>query len=991
MKKILALFLICTMILGMIPGVFAAPKEEEPEVLTEEDYYTADLMWEAVNAKEAEMKEKKASIRQTTEALISQVTSSPYYEEDSLIRKGEQFFWETIDGIPCGYSPRLAEKAANAPPLANYDPSTAETVITASYKTRGGSPNSRDVYLIQPYYGLDTSFTTQYVNEAKNIASALGGTATTYRTTGATIDAIANSIESGAVVIFDSHGDTDYAKGEDYVTKANTSYICLQTNTGITTEDYRIANGPFGSYYHAYYAGSYGSMKYYCVDGTAIANHMEKDSPNGMLWMAICLSMATDGLHAPLRERGVEVAYGYSQSVTFEYDYDWEEAFWSKMILGQTVGEAITYMKEEVGLWDWCHASDYDTIAEARATYCAFPIVVSSEDVYPGHGNVDDLQTVHSTWTLIGECVHTDVTYIPAVPVTCTTDGNIAYYQCNKCMAVFTDRSLTYRISLWETVLPSSGHKYDDGKVTTDATCTTDGILTFTCQACGLTYTNTISATGHNFVNDLCAACGMEKPDFVPFSKGQSGLFVIAAKVNNVYYALPNTYTSTSGKQYPITVDGEHGYVPEEQAAEVALTLTYDVETGRYTIYNGSYYLRYPSSTNLGGSTSPYTWDIREGFNGTWRIVSQDSNRGLVYRAAGYQCFGGYYLSNVFTGGREYFDVEILPVVAQQEENIPGGGDTEPEIFVDETLILSHSLNLASDISINYAVKTEVLDAYDTYYLACELPVYSGNGTMEQKIITIDPVLNGSYYYFTLTGITAVQMGDEVKATLHLSKGKDQYVSPTDVYSISTYAYSQLNKAGATEKLKKICAELLRYGTMAQNFKDYRLDALVDAQMTEEHRTYLSDIDGVTFGQNNEEINDVLDASVLWAGKTLNLESKIAVKFIVDLSQSKHDPNELTLRVSYTNYKGEPVEAEIKGATLYHEAKQYYAFELDTLLAAEMRCVLRAAVYHGDVKVSPTLIYSADSYANGRSGELLALCKALMAYSDTALAFFTTN
>jgi hypothetical protein len=128
----------------------------------------------------------------------------------------------------------------------DYDVAMAESTFTTSYSLKSGSPGNQDVFLIQPYYGIDTSFTEQYYTEANQIADALGGNATTYRTVNATIDKIADAIEKGAVVMFDSHGDTDYISGEDYTTKANTSYICLQTNNGLTSEDYEVAQGTFG-------------------------------------------------------------------------------------------------------------------------------------------------------------------------------------------------------------------------------------------------------------------------------------------------------------------------------------------------------------------------------------------------------------------------------------------------------------------------------------------------------------------------------------------------------------------------------------------------------------------------------------------------------------------------------------------------------------------------------------------------------------------------
>ncbi len=520
MIRFLALLLIAALSLSLLPMVFAA-KEETPstEPLTEEDYALADLMWAEVNAKEESMLAKKAPVSKTVEALIATVTASPYYEEDSLIRNGDHFFWETTDGIACGYSPRLSAMAREEADRDEREVSPSPDISSYTHKN---STTGKNVYLFQPYYGLDRDFTTQYVTESQRIAKALGGTATTYRTTNATIDAIANAMEEGAVIIFDSHGDTDYANGDDYATRANTSYICLQTNEGITPNDMQKVSGPFSSYYHAYYAGNYGQMQYYCVDGTAIANHMDKNAPNNLLWMALCLSMTTDGLHAPLMKKGVGVTYGYSQSVTFEYDYAWEEVFWDNMLANSTVANAVAAMKEEVGLWDWCHSSSYDSLWEAREYYCAFPIVVSAQDPYPGHGKVDDYQTVRSTWVLNNNCSHSNVAYSPEVPATCHEAGTMAYYQCSSCNTYFADQGLS-TILTWEQILiPRMEHDYAGNATVVPPTCTTEGYTLHTCKLCGESYTSDPTpSAGHSFttttteptcttegsVSHLCTLC----------------------------------------------------------------------------------------------------------------------------------------------------------------------------------------------------------------------------------------------------------------------------------------------------------------------------------------------------------------------------------------------------------------------------------------------------------------------------------------------------
>lgn len=382
LRRFLSLLLTAAFIFTMIPFGVSGTGRDALDVWAEiarfEDRRLASRF--GVDAAQATAREY-ASL---TDGVIKLVSARSDFKDGSIDRHGDFFYWEDVDGMVYGYSPALRERlrAAAAAP--------ADKRTSGSIRFESEAQNSAaSVAVIQPYYGIDSSFTDQYPKEAANIAAVIGGSYTVYRKNDATIDAVASSLSECSAVIFDSHGDTDYASGTDYTSRANTSYICLQSGAGITSADMAAANGEFGTYRHAFYGGSDGEMNIWCVDGAAIANHMDGASSNGILWMALCLGMATDGLAAPLHEKGVGVVYGYSQSVTFGGDYLWEEAFWDKMIAGENVASAIAYMKQKVGIKD-----PYEKIDPA------YPIVVSDEDVYPGHGNVDAEQEVRSTWVL---------------------------------------------------------------------------------------------------------------------------------------------------------------------------------------------------------------------------------------------------------------------------------------------------------------------------------------------------------------------------------------------------------------------------------------------------------------------------------------------------------------------------------------------------------------------------------------------------------------
>jgi hypothetical protein len=308
----------------------------------------------------------------------------------------------------------------------------------------------------------------------------------------------------------------------------------------------------------------------------------------------------------------------------------------------------------------------------------------------------------------------------------------------------------------------------------------------------------------------------------------------------------------------------------------------------------------------------------------------------------------------------------------------------------EPTLKLNHSLNLAGDISVNLLLSKSLLEGFDmdSVYVESRVERYEGAVLTETTTHRLMPVEQGNYYYFTLDGLTAVEMNNRISSVLYGSKEGQPYYSPTDTYSIATYAYSQLNKTGSSNVLKTLCADLLRYGAKAQIYKNYRTDSLADSAMTETHRAYLSDMEAVTFGNTNTVLNDLDNAPILWAGKALNLESKVALKLIFRPNTYEGNLSDLRLHISYRDVNGNEKTLTLTEPEQYNEEKGLYTFTLSELLAAELRTVVSAQIYEGQSPLSATLQYSPDTYGNNKTGNLLTLCKALFAYSDSAKAYF---
>ncbi len=399
-KKLVPIFLIISILCSLMSVFVSAAniKDRSKGILKRSELILEKDIWNKIDSLEkkkiistrsrAVTAKNYADLSDDVEALVR---ASKTYVKGSIVRNGDFFSWETSEGIACCYSPVFRYKTRNN---AEQGLDATETV---SYATRGGSSDSKDVYLIGPYYGYDETFTDQYKNEAKSIAKTMGGTYTLYQGANATITNIATAMQNGGIVIFDSHGNTDYYNqtNGDCVSRANTSYLCLKSGSGITDFDKTRTQGPYGIYYHTLYGGD----NTYLVDGTVIKNHMTKAAPNSILWMATCLSMATDGLYKPMRDAGVEVVYGYSQSVSFTGDYEYETYFWNKMKDGSDVKTAAAYMKSASGS-DWDPAYSFFSQSQAKRYYVAFPIFVSDEDAYPGRSEVNAVQTVKSTYRL---------------------------------------------------------------------------------------------------------------------------------------------------------------------------------------------------------------------------------------------------------------------------------------------------------------------------------------------------------------------------------------------------------------------------------------------------------------------------------------------------------------------------------------------------------------------------------------------------------------
>ena len=128
------------------------------------------------------------------------------------------------------------------------------------------------------------------------------------------------------------------------------------------------------------------------------------------------------------------------------------------------------------------------------------------------------------------------------VDPTCTEDGYTFYY-CENCYSAYQTSSNSYTEAI-----SATGHTWDDGTVTTAATCTEEGVMTYTCTVCGTTKTEAISATGHTWddgtvttaatcteegvMTYTCTVCGTTKTEAISATGHTAGEAVVENNVD---------------------------------------------------------------------------------------------------------------------------------------------------------------------------------------------------------------------------------------------------------------------------------------------------------------------------------------------------------------------------------------------------------------------------------------------------------------------------
>lgn len=286
---------------------------------------------------------------------------------------------------------------------------------------------------------------------------------------------------------------------------------------------------------------------------------------------------------------------------------------------------------------------------------CTQTIEAQTSDITVGMSDFEELQAPNS--------VQADF-YANITNSSCNLsvlDNNVSWKSSNTCVATVDAKGLVTGVQAGNADITAAlsslsatkmikvaaavhEHSWDAGKVTTEATCTTDGVKTYTCSVCKTTKTETIKATGHKMgewktvtaattqkegkQERTCTACDYKETKSIPKLPVKKGTFKVTPSKTAV------TYNGKAQKP-SVTV-----YAGNKKLSSKYYTVSYRnntaVGTATITVTGKGNYQNYSGKTtfriNLQKTTLSALKSSRKGeLQATWKKTSGNTGYQIQY------------------------------------------------------------------------------------------------------------------------------------------------------------------------------------------------------------------------------------------------------------------------------------------------------------------------------------------------------------------------
>ncbi|MEG1559739.1 MAG: Ig-like domain-containing protein [Clostridia bacterium] len=311
-------------------------------LLTNDELSFHDSLWNEIDGLETSLNEKGVSSESILNSVYSLVKNNKYVERIDW-QTDYSFSFTFIFGNTSIYARwDLAPKGER-----NFDADAMlENIKTNSEKNEeNASWEDPDFAVFRPYRRSPDmgDFNNEfYTTIANNVMAITGGTTTDFQEEEAYPGNLINLDQYGFYIV-DSHGTTAYAGGREQ------SYMMMREGN---RADYEFSADISAGHIITGGGGDVG------VTGSFFTKYFQRDNKefdNMLMYLVVCYGMATDTISQPVLDLGGILVAGYTESVSFTYDFMISEKVWQHMVepypddstRNYTFAEAVTLAKQE--------------------------------------------------------------------------------------------------------------------------------------------------------------------------------------------------------------------------------------------------------------------------------------------------------------------------------------------------------------------------------------------------------------------------------------------------------------------------------------------------------------------------------------------------------------------------------------------------------------------------------------------------------------------
>ena len=334
-----------------------------------------------------------------------------------------------------------------------------------------------------------------------------------------------------------------------------------------------------------------------------------------------------------------------------------------------------------------------------------------------------------------------------------------------------------------------------------------------------------------------------------------------------------------------------------------------------------------------------------------------------------------------------------IPASPKQKVAIKSGTVTEGAVTsLASTLnhafkVKNKSLSLASSLTMNFKIMPEILAEYG--YTDAKVVVVFGGEEVTLTEVKVEDFGEGNENnrdYFEFKGIAPQGMVDKMTITLKATYGEEEVEAYSFEYSVKDYCMELLAK-NVSDELNTLVVDTLNYGTAAQEFTNYNLENLANADLTDAQKA-MGTQELRTLTSVKDKAFDTIADPTATIGAGVSLQNSIMLRFKVTLNSPITETIKLKL-INQTNSGVAEITYDMFEAT---ETENVYYVYVDGLNADQVSNVILATVYDGENAISNTYRYSIESYAasyyNSTAYPKVAkLVTAIIKYSDAAIAY----